>query len=134
MAEGSVALILLEAADQDLRACAAPAQTPSIGDAVVWFHAQQAVEKALKAVLSARGVAFRRTRDIAELLDLLADSGIEVPPHADWLDSLNPYAVEARYGLVGPSGLDRDGALARLHAVLAWARAQLPAGASGGDL
>lgn len=131
MAERSVARMLIEAAEQDLHACATLAQTPGIGDAVVGFHAQQAVEKSLKAVLSVKGIAFRRTHDIAELLDLLADSAIEAPPHADWLDSLNPYAVEARYGLVDPSGLDRDAALLALRAVVAWARAQVPAGASG---
>jgi HEPN domain-containing protein len=65
---------------------------------------------------------FLRTHDIAELLDLLADSGLRVPPHADSLDELNPYAVEMRYGLVQPSGLDRTGTLSILDAVLEWAR------------
>jgi HEPN domain-containing protein len=57
---------------------------------VVGFHLQQCVEKALKAVLSHAGIAFRRTHDIAELLDLIADRGLGPPPYADWLDELNP--------------------------------------------
>ena len=131
MAERSVAALLLDAAEQDLRACVVLAQTAGIGDAVVGFHAEQAVEKSLKAVLSAHGIPFRRTHDIVELLDLLADSGIEAPPHADWLDSLNPYAVEMRYGLVEPSGLDRDTALARVRAVVDWAVTQVTTRDSG---
>jgi HEPN domain-containing protein len=34
------------------------------------FHAQQALEKGLKAVLVAHGVVFRRTHDLIELLDM----------------------------------------------------------------
>lgn len=45
MAEHSVARMLLDAAEQDMLACATLAQMPGIGDAVVGFHAQQAVEK-----------------------------------------------------------------------------------------
>jgi HEPN domain-containing protein len=33
------------------------------------FHAQQALEKGLKAVLVAHGVVFRRTHDLIELLE-----------------------------------------------------------------
>lgn len=54
MAERSVAALLLDAAEQDMRAYGVLAQTAGMGDAVVGFHAQQAVEKSLKAVLSAR--------------------------------------------------------------------------------
>ena len=122
---GEVPKILLQAAEQDLAACEALAQAPGIGDAIVGFHAQQATEKALKAVLSWHGVEFRRTHDLALLLDLLQDRQLPPPPGADWLDELNPYAVEARYGLSGIAGLDRPKVLAALRALLQWARAQL---------
>jgi HEPN domain-containing protein len=96
MAEQSVASILIDSAEQDLRAALVLSQAPGLGDGVVGFHLQQCVEKALKAVLSHAGIAFRRTHDIAELLDLIADRGLGPPPYADWLDELNPYAAEAR--------------------------------------
>jgi hypothetical protein len=34
----------------------------------------------------------------------------------------NPYAIEARYGLVAPSGLDRVRAIGDARGVLAWTR------------
>lgn len=125
MAERSVPRLLLESARQDEKAVTALSGIADIGDAIVGFHAQQAVEKAIKAVLSAAGIAFRRTHDIAELLDLLADSGLPPPPAAEALDELNPYAVEARYGLVGLSGLDRQKIHVTIAQVLAWAEKQL---------
>lgn len=121
MAEDAVAAILLGLARQDVLAYRKLIDDPEIGDALLGFHAQQAVEKALKAVLSHAGMVHRRTHDIAELLDLLADAGLPAPPHADLLDELNPYAVEMRYGLVQPAGLDRLATLDRLNAVPAWA-------------
>jgi HEPN domain-containing protein len=124
MAEATVAQVLIDAAEQDLRAALVLSQAPGIRDALVGFHFQQCVEKALKAVLALRGVAFRRTHDIAELLDLIADSGLRPPPHADWLDELNPYAAEARYGLVSPGGLDRAFAGSAAKAVFDWASGQ----------
>lgn len=96
--------LLLAAAMQDFAACQLLAGSSVIGDAVVGFHAQQSVEKSLKAVLSVNMVEFRRTVDLASLLDMLEDHKLPTPPHADWLDELNPYAVEARYGTISPSG------------------------------
>ncbi len=91
------------------------------------FHAQQSVEKALKAVLSSNGVAFRRTHDIAELLDLITDHNLPSPPFAESLDELNPFAVEARYGLIAPGAIDRQQALKWIDQVLNWAEVYLNA-------
>ena len=122
MAEQDLARILLTAAERDRQAYDKLAADPALHDSVAGFHAQQAVEKALKAVLASQGVVFRRTHDIAELLDLMQDSGLAEPPHASRLDELNPYAVEMRYGLVEPGPLDRSGVAAWVHAVLSWAK------------
>jgi HEPN domain-containing protein len=63
----------------------------------ICFHAQQAVEKALKAVLLHHKIDFPLTHDIDELIDIFEKSGITVP--SDCMDSgfLTPYAVETRY-------------------------------------
>jgi hypothetical protein len=123
----SVAARMLGAAMIDAAACKALAAMPDMADSVIGFHAQQACEKCLKAVLSATGVAFSRTHDLVRLLDLLAEQGIDVPAQAMWIDELNPYAVEARYGLVDPGGLDRSRALMAVDLLLAWTQRQLDA-------
>ena len=43
---------------------------------------------------------------------------LPAPPEADWLDELNPYAVEARYGTIDPEGLDRTRAVQAAEQVL----------------
>lgn len=125
MGEPTVAEILLARAEQDALAYRKLAGDAQIHDVLIGFHAQQAVEKSIKAILAHGGIAFRRTHDIAELLDLLADSSLPSPPHADRLDELNPYAVELRYGLIEPGKLDRAGTQKMLDAVLEWARATI---------
>ena len=121
MAEGDFAQQLLEAARRDLTAWRKLAPDVEIHDSTLGFHAQQAVEKSIKAVLAHAKVAFRRSHDIAELLDVLGDAGLAAPPHAMELDRLNPFAIEARYGypLAGP--LDRDTVGGRIEAVVVWA-------------
>lgn len=71
------------------------ARTPEILLETLCFHAQQAAEKALKAVLVAKGIAPPRTHNIGTLLDLLPP---DVSP-ADLRDaaSLTDYAVMSRY-------------------------------------
>jgi HEPN domain-containing protein len=96
-----------------------------MGDAVVGFHAQQAVEKCLKAVLSANGVEFRRTHDLLARLDLYQDNNLPIPPAANWVDELNPYAVEARCGTIDPNGLDRQYVLQVIQEIVVWATLQL---------
>ncbi len=122
--EPSISTLLLAAARQDLAAAKLLSNAAEIGDALVGFHLQQATEKSLKAVLSARGIEFRRTHDLLWLVDLLAEKGLPAPPHAEWLDELNPYAVEARYGTIEPDGLSRVIALQSVTEVVQWAAQQ----------
>ena len=93
----------------------------------VCFHAQQAVEKAFKAVLLHRKIEFPFTHDLAELLDALADADIEVPQDLSEADALTPYAVETRYpGFWGEiSDSDVEEALRLAEEVLRWAEASV---------
>lgn len=120
-----VAQLLLESAARDATTVATLAGLAHIHDSIVGFHGQQAVEKYLKAVLAAHGIAFRRSHDLAELMDVLADHQLPPPPHAATLDELNPYAVEARYGLTDPKGLDRNNLAALLAEIQHWAEAEV---------
>jgi HEPN domain-containing protein len=77
------------------------AKAPKL-EGVLWEHlcfdAQQAAEKALKAVLVLRAVEFPHTHDITELLDLLEEQGEPFPDDfREAAGPLTPYAVESRY-------------------------------------
>ena len=48
---------------------------------VLGFHAQQGVEKALKAVLSEIGVEYPRTHNLVMLLELLRAAGVPASRH-----------------------------------------------------
>jgi HEPN domain-containing protein len=61
------------------------------------FHAQQCVEKYIKALLVARGLAFPRTHDLVALTDLCLQGGIIIPVEQEALDLLAAYAVQVRY-------------------------------------
>jgi HEPN domain-containing protein len=63
----------------------------------VCFHAQQAAEKAIKAVLLSRQIEFPLTHDIEELLEIAENAGIPQLDQIREAGSLTPYAVEARY-------------------------------------
>lgn len=62
----------------------------------VCFHAQQCVEKYLKAALTLRGIDFPKTHDLTELVVLLAPH-INLNINVSETAALNPYAVESRY-------------------------------------
>ena len=97
----------------------------SIGDRVIGFHAQQAIEKAAKAVLASRGEDYPFTHDIVRLLDLLDRS--QLPEELPLVDAedLTPWAVELRYGGSSESEIDRRGALATVQRFRAWAEAEV---------
>ncbi|MCI4428808.1 MAG: HEPN domain-containing protein [Burkholderiales bacterium] len=79
----------------------------------------------MKATLFKHGVLVPRTHNIAQLLDVLDDAAIPAPPHADEIDSLNPYAVQARYGTLDAGALDRQVVEVWVNEVLAWAGLQV---------
>ena len=60
------------------------------------FHAQQAAEKTLKAVLIFLEIDFPRTHNIRTLLDLLSEA-VDVPQEVEESAILTDYAVESRY-------------------------------------
>jgi HEPN domain-containing protein len=93
-----------------------------VTDAGIGFHCQQTVEKALKAVLAAKGIEFPFIHDLEYLGELCKSSGIEVPSTLDGIKALAPFAAAERYGSPTPLGLDRDQALRWAAAAVEWAR------------
>jgi HEPN domain-containing protein len=63
----------------------------------VCFHAQQAVEKALKALLQNENVAFPKTHDLGDLLNRLLAIYPDLASLQDSLEWLTTFAVEIRY-------------------------------------
>jgi len=84
-------------AARDLAAFAVLVRHPEVSLAIACFHAQQSVEKSLKAVLFYHGIEFRRTHDLEELTGLLVAKGISLPLSASEIGRLGPCAVAARY-------------------------------------
>ena len=87
------------------------------------FLAQQAAEKALKAVYQSQGLQFRYTHDLEELGKGLEDSGVEVSPKVKEAIILTRYAVETRYpGTVEPiTEEEYQEAIQLAEAVVDWA-------------
>ena len=61
------------------------------------FEAQQAAEKAIKAVLMRRGIEFPYVHNLALLLSLLEEAGEAVPETISTAAELTQYAVTTRY-------------------------------------
>ena len=64
---------------------------------IICFHAQQTVEKGLKAVLIRKGTPIRKIHDLVELTELIQDLSLTLPVDSDMIALLNLYAVKARY-------------------------------------
>lgn len=91
-----LAEILISKASDELRALEA-LLAADIADEVIGFHAQQIVEKSIKAVLVSRSVEYRFSHDLSYLNDLLAENGVEVPEALREAEVLRPWAMELRY-------------------------------------
>lgn len=115
------ALRSLRMADHDIAAFQALMQHTEVHPAMACFHAQQAVEKCVKAVLFSRTVEFRRTHDLTELSDLLERDGVRIPVASDWLKALNPFAVAFRYEETEPRALDTAALADVVDTVRTWA-------------
>jgi HEPN domain-containing protein len=95
-----------------------------VSDAIVAFHAQQAVEKSLKAVLASVGVDLPFAHNLAALVQLCEDAGVDVPAELEEAAVLTPYAVAARDendGSKRPATADRATALHFAAAAVRWA-------------
>jgi len=94
------------------------------------FDAQQAAEKAIKAVLVFHYINFPKTHDIGELLTLANQSGHQIPEVMWKADDLTEYAVETRYP--GPSDPvtedEYHDAVALAEQVVQWAERTIAAG------
>ncbi|MGH7572472.1 MAG: HEPN domain-containing protein [Gemmatimonadota bacterium] len=97
MSDPDHADLLLEVARKDLRALEGMNDPSTFAEEIFGFHAQQSVEKAIKAWLSLAGQQYPRTHDLEALLVLLEDGGSAVPDVFWDLVDLSDFAVQLRY-------------------------------------
>lgn len=102
------------------------AANPTIGDAIIGFHAQQAIEKWLKAVIASRGEKYDRTHDLDRLIEAVTTPDRAMPLDADQLIAFTEYAVPLRYeDLLDAEPLDREAAVTLVDEVGKWAATEL---------
>ena len=89
----------------------------------VAFHAQQAAEKSLKAVLVEHSLRFPKTHDLEALVEMVQLAGMSLPA-AVQIESLTPFAVETRYpGVFSQvSTAEAESAICSAEIVFEWAR------------
>lgn len=110
---------MLSAAYRDWQALTGMSDPQVFADEIFGFHAQQAVEKALKAWLTLLAVEYPGTHDLSMLLHDLARLGQDVGRFHDLVE-FNPYAVQYRYEAFEDMGdpLDRENVTHRVATLL----------------
>jgi HEPN domain-containing protein len=128
MTPRDLADLLLQKAREDAYAMRSVGNDPKTADWIVGFHAQQAVEKALKAVLTALSVRYGRTHSLDGLVELLANTRAEVPAWTSGVTSLTPFGATLRYAeLDVDQPLDREATFPLVERVVEWATHQVDA-------
>ena len=118
-----LAAILIQKADQDIYVLQKTAGDGEAPVEIFGFHAQQATEKLIKALLTRNGVVFTRTHRLGELVDLATDNSIKLPDDIEFLVDLTPYAVEFRYDVAPVESydeLDKHDVLVQVLALRSW--------------
>ena len=93
------------------------------------FEAQQAAEKALKALCLHHGIDFPKTHSLVYLMDLLESRGVKIPEEVREADLLTQYAVTGRYpGWLSVTEEEYAQALDLAQRVVLWVEEQLRGG------
>lgn len=125
---GDLAALLSRKASDDATAVREFAENPDISDEIIGFHAQQAIEKWLKALMASRGLVQQRTHDIDQLCRELEADGVQLPLPRPRLAELTIFAVPLRYEqLLDTEPLDRQDTVALVEEVGKWASSFLQA-------
>jgi HEPN domain-containing protein len=121
-----LAAILVRKANEDAVALRELEGNPEIADSILGFHAQQAIEKWLKAVLAGKGVEFDYTHDLRHLIGLIEGAGIPFRLDTPEVVMFTEFAVPLRYeDLLDAEPLDGRAAVTLVNEVGTWARSIL---------
>ena len=90
------------------------------------WHAQQAAEKALKAVLVSRGAEVAHTHNFNTILRALKAEGVSVPASVGVVRDLGRHAAETRYPALGEASEFRpEEEIKKARAALIWAKKEI---------
>jgi len=119
MSDREMALLYLTKAQRDFKALTGMLDPDVFTHEIYGFHAQQAIEKALKAWIAGIGIQSPRYHDIAQLLELLKDNGQEVGELLELVE-FNIYAVFYRYAEneVDPPPFKRKDIIIKIQSLL----------------
>lgn len=104
----------------DLATAEKLAPDPEMDDRPVGFHAQQAVEKAVKVALMLEGIDFPKTHDLEYLIVRAGKHSIAMAPELESASWLTPWAAEFRYDDAPIEALDRKRAIAVANTAVSW--------------
>lgn len=90
-------LAWLARAHSNLKIAKLGSKQPGIFLEDLCFDAQQAAEKALKAVCVHHNLDFPKTHSLVILMDILESASLPIPPEVKAAAGLTSYAVQARY-------------------------------------
>lgn len=97
------AVQVLRIAARDVQAFDVLKETPEVHISIVCFHAQQAIEKSLKAVLFLHQIEFRRTHNLTELAGLLRQHRIDIPVKDEQLKDSTPLLLPSGMAMISRS-------------------------------
>lgn len=114
------ALKLLEMARGDHAALTHMLDRASFSEEIFGFHAQQTIEKALKAWIASLGLIYPKTHDLSVLTSILRQAGGDLGMFRD-LEDYTVFAVQYRYESYDKDEemLDRPAVLEEVTALLA---------------
>ena len=91
-------LFLIAKADYSIAKLTVSTMQDELSINIAAYHAQQAIEKLMKAMLNLEGIVYPATHNISLLLDIAQEKHIPFPA---WLDDitflLNGWATQTRY-------------------------------------
>lgn len=114
------AVKLFKAAERDFKALKNMTDEKIFEVEIFGFHAQQTVEKLLKAWLSKIGIKYERLHDLQVLFELLKENGQDIPSDYEELENLTDFAVTFRYEVydILDASIDRKGIIEKVELLL----------------
>jgi HEPN domain-containing protein len=122
-----LARLLLQKAGQDLALVANVSDSEAVADEIVGFHIQQAIEKAIKAVLTRLGIQYEYTHDLALLYQQIENAQTNPPASLEEVEEFTAFAVQFRYTLYQTPSFDRNAGAQLAKNFIEWAHALVEA-------